>query len=89
MSSPLSEAVSTADEARRTYESHCLLVWRELESDRPELASIIRRLGWDDSTAAKWVCSPGPDGVTPAALVAAGRGDEVEATVRRAQEGLF
>lgn len=85
----LRDAIAAADAAREQYHAHCLSVWQELQFNEPELTAEIRALGFDDPTAAWWVCQPNHAGATPAAWMAAGRGAEALVAIRRATHGIF
>lgn len=84
----LEDELAAAEAARRLYAECCLLVWREVEATHPELAETITGLGLDDGAVAEWICTPGPTGHSPAALIAAGQADEVKSVVMRTLHGF-
>lgn len=86
--STLSDAIAAVAAAREICDARCLDVWGALQIVAPELTSEMRAIGFDELAAARWVCQPNRSGDVPAALVAAGRGDEVLAAVRRASHGF-
>ncbi|MEF2156089.1 hypothetical protein V3390_07585 [Luteimonas sp. FXH3W] len=76
--------------AESEYKTRCLVVWHELKAADPALAEEILRLGFDEPTAAQWVCSPFRElGDSPAALVAAGRSTEIMDRVYRTMHGFI
>lgn len=76
--------------AESEYKACCLVVWRELKAAEPALAEEILHLGFDEPTAAQWVCSPFRElGDSPAALVAAGRrSSEIMDAIYRTMHGF-
>lgn len=75
--------------AERDYDARCLVVWHELKETEPTLAGEILRLGFDEPTAARWVCSPYLEGGdSPAALVAMGRGAAIKGAIYRTLHGF-
>lgn len=81
----LDAVVTTENE----YSSRCLVVWRELKAADPVLAKEILQLGFDEPTAAQWVCTPFRGiGNSPAAMVAAGHRTKVMDAVHRTAHGF-
>lgn len=75
--------------AKLDYDARCLAVWHELKEIEPALAGEILRLGFDELTAARWVCSPYQEGDdSPAALVAMGRSAEIKGAIDRTLHGF-
>lgn len=84
----LSDALDNARTAWLTYDSLCLIAWQEFRRIEPELTEEILRLGFNEMTAARWICLPFPglDG-SPGDMVAAGRSSEIMAAVYRTMGG--
>lgn len=71
------------------YDARCLVVWHELKQTEPALAGEILGLGFDEPTAARWVCSSYQEGSdSPAALVAMGRSAETMGAIYRTLHGF-
>lgn len=82
-------ALDAAIAVEDVYKAPCLVVWRKLQVAEPALAEEILRLGFDESTAAQWICSPFRElGDSPASLVAGGRSDEIMEKVYRTMAGF-
>lgn len=82
-------ALDAAAAAEKEYMARCLVVWRELRAAEPQMAAEILALGFDEATAAQWVCSPLRElGESPAALIAAGQTTEIMGRIYRTAQGF-
>lgn len=90
MPSSYDEAMRQLGEAQERYERACHSVWRAAEREHPNVVGAIRRMGWDDTQGARFLCASQKRwDASPAALMAAGRGDEVIEVVEQALAGNF
>jgi hypothetical protein len=86
----LSAAWEQMQAARAVHAAACDLVWRAIQREHPEFAKQIRELGCDDAQAAMWLCTPQRRwDDSPAALIVAGRVDEVARVIDQALAGIF
>lgn len=86
----LSAAWEQVQAAHTVYAAACDLVWHAIQLEHPKFAKQIRELGWDDAQSAMWLCTPQcrwDD--SPAALIVAGRVDEVARVIDQALAGVF
>lgn len=84
------QALERLGEARQQYESACLSVWHAAEREHPQILSMIRKFGWDDRQAAAFLCTPHRRwNNSPAAVVNAGRGDEVIELIEQTLSGMY
>lgn len=89
MNQTLEQATKHLREARLAYESACLDVWCAAEREHPSVVAYTRQTGWDDAHAAVWFCEPQPRlNGSPAACVAAGRGEDVVRHLAQAFAGI-
>jgi hypothetical protein len=87
--SSLQADLAAADEAKRLFVESCLVVWQKVQVGYPDIAEVIGRLGLNEPIVAEWLCTPGPAGEAPAALIAAGRAAEVRSSILRTLHGVM